>query len=76
MKLDYSKRIKGICYCEDVYNREGKKATKIVFNDNAEVITEAMTYLRYTRITATDSYNTLNRIAGVDCQVKLTPIYV
>lgn len=63
MKINYSKKIKGLCYVEDVLNEKGIKIAKVIFDNSCKLIDDANAFLRELRITRTSSYNSINRIA-------------
>lgn len=63
MKINYGKKIQGLCYVEDVLNESGVKAAKVMFDNNCKLIKNVNDYLKELRITRTSSYNSINRIA-------------
>lgn len=67
MKIDYNKKIKGLCYVEDVLDNDGKRVTKILFNNDCRLINDANEYLRELRITSLSSYNSINIVARDLC---------
>lgn len=67
IKVNYRKKIKGLCYVEDVLDKNGKKVAKMIFDNKCNPITEANNYLRELRITSVSSYNSLNVIARELC---------
>lgn len=60
MKVNYNKKINGLCYVEDVYSKEGVKVAKVLFDNRCKLIEEVNQYLKYIRGVSTSSYNTIN----------------
>ena len=67
MKINYKKKIKGLCYVEDVLDKNGMKVFKILFDNNCKLIDEANEYLRELRITRLSGYNSINIVARDLC---------
>lgn len=63
MKHNNFKKINGLSYSEEVFDRSGKKCTVILLDNSCRLITEANEYIRELRIFNTSSFNTLKRIA-------------
>lgn len=56
-------KVNGLCYTEDVFDKEGKKVTKLLFDNCNRLIDVANNYLHHVRMYKTSSYNSINRIA-------------
>lgn len=69
MKINYKKKIKGLCYVEDVFDKNGNKVAKILFDNNCNLIDEANAYLRELRITRLTSFNSVNVVARDLCHL-------
>lgn len=64
---NYNKKIRGLCFVEDVYDDKNVKRSNIIFDNNCELILPANKYLKHFRETQSGSYCTINRIARDLC---------
>ncbi|HYE83727.1 MAG TPA: site-specific integrase [Clostridia bacterium] len=55
-----NKKIDGLCYVEDVLNKDGRKVAKVVFDNKCNLIDDANFYLKEQRGLTLSSYNSVS----------------
>lgn len=65
--INYRKKIKGLCFVEDVYDDKNNKKSCLIFNNSCELIPLPNKYIKFFRETKSSSYCSISRIARDLC---------